>query len=467
MKDLSIKIGLIFLFGIVSLSLQANQIVLDCEVFFTYQDYDGTTPVTGGITFVNQSTGDYTNIAWDFGDDNFSNDSSDSLDYFYANDGVYNVCLSVWNDQGCFDTFCSDVIVGDLSDICNLTDCVFPGDANKDGNANFYDLLELGIGNGTTGPERPNATTEWAGQLAPDWAASTLNGINFKHLDCDGNGIIDENDAIAITDNYQVMDAPNPTTEASAPLIYIEFDQDTIFVDDNLLASDIEIIAHLKVGNQDFPAQNIYGLAMYLSYPSDLVYEDSISFEYHANSFFGTSNEVFWLPNNQYDEEQIDIGITRKDASSSTGFGEVGKTVFIIEADIIDGRVENGDVHFPVSVNGVKMIDADGNELPINLTNTPTTLVFTKAPETTGTNNLQLAQEIQVFPNPASEKINIDLGNLNGIQLQVFNNFGQILLEKNISPSKIELNVKDWNTGVYFVKIKTEKGVVSKRFVLK
>ncbi|HFC00142.1 MAG TPA: T9SS type A sorting domain-containing protein, partial [Phaeodactylibacter sp.] len=382
-------------------------------------------------------------------------------------DGVYNVCLSVWDDQGCLSTFCSDVIVGDLSDICNLTDCVFPGDANKDGSANFYDLLELGIGNGITGPERPYATTEWTGQLAPDWAESTLDGINFKHLDCDGNGVIDENDAVAITDNYQVMDAPNPTTEASAPLIYIEFDQDTIFVDDNLLASDIEITAHLKVGNQNFPAQNIYGLAMYLSYPSDLVYEDSVSFEYDTNSFFGSSNEVFWMPNNQYDEEQIDIGVTRKDATASSGFGEIGKTVFIIDADILDGRAENGDVHFPVSVNGVKMIDADGNELPINLTNTPATLVFTKAPETTGANNPQLAQEIQVFPNPASEKINIDLGNLNGIQLQVFNNFGQILLKKNIPTSNTELNVKDWNTGVYFVKIKTEEGVVSKRLVLK
>ena len=238
------------------------------------------------------------------------------------------------------------MIVGSLSDICNLTDCVFPGDANKDGNANFYDLLELGIGNGINGPERPDATIEWVGQLAPDWPQETIGGVNYKHLDCDGNGIIDDNDALAITTNYSVMDAQNPPTEANAPLIYIEFDQDTIYVDDDMLNSTIAVHVQLKVGNSDFPAEDIYGLAMYLGYPSDLVYEDSITFEYNPNSFFGVPNEVFWIPNNQYDEEQLDFGITRIDGNAVDGFGKILEGEFIIIADILDGRIDDGGRSF-------------------------------------------------------------------------------------------------------------------------
>ena len=467
MKKLYFKISLILLFGMAVFQLQGNDLdVLTCEAFFTNQTYNGSTPVTGGITFFNQSNGNYANASWDLGDGNFSSAMTDSLDHFYSSDGVYNVCLTIWDDQGCMSTFCSDVIVGNLSDICQLTDCVFPGDANKDGEANFYDLLELGVGNGITGPVRPNASTEWVGQLAPDWPQSTINGINYKHLDCDGNGIINEADAIAISDNYVEMDAPNPTAEASAPLIYIEFDQDTIYVNDNMLLNDIAVNIHLKVGNQTLPAENVYGLALYLSYPGDLVVEDSVYLSYFEGSFLGPTNEVIWAPNNQPDDEQVDIGLTRVDGAPVNGFGEIGEGTFIISSDILDGRIDDGIVHFPVGVNGVRMIGPSGVELPINLTNTPATLIFLKE-ETTANDNLELAQKIELFPNPATDMIQIDLADLNGIQLEVFNNFGQRMVQQNIKDQKTDLITKAWNAGVYFIKIQTEEGVVSKRFVVK
>ncbi len=467
MKYLNIKIALIFLFGVTVCQLKANENVVTCDAYFTYEVYDGPIPGTGGITFFNQASGDYTDIAWDLGDGNFYNSNSNSLDHFYATDGVYNVCLTIWDDQGCLSTFCGDVIVGTLSDICNLTDCVFPGDANKDGEANFYDLLDLGVGNGLSGPDRPNATIEWVGQLATDWPQETVEGVNYKHLDCDGNGIIDNDDALAITSNYTPMNAPNPTAEASAPLIYIEFDQDTIYINPDTLSANIQVTAHLKIGNQVLPAENVYGLALYLGYSSDLVYEDSISVAYNDNSFFGPSDEVYWLPNNQYAEEQMDLGITRVDGNSVNGFGKIGDVVYIINSDIIDGRIDDGDAHFVVSVNGVKMIDSTGSVLDINLENTPSTLVFAKVEtEPTNTNNPELAQKVDLFPNPASEKVVIKFSDLEGEHLEVFNNFGQTLLERNINDSQIELNTKDWNAGIYFVKIKTAEGVVSKRFVL-
>jgi len=467
MKYLNIKIALIFLFGVTVCQLKANENVITCDAYFTYEVYDGPISGTGGITFSNEASGDYTDVSWDFGDGGISPNASASLDYFYATDGVYNVCQNVWNDQGCLSTFCADVIVGSLGDICNLTDCVFPGDANKDGEANFYDLLDLGVGNGLSGPARPNATIEWVGQLSPDWPQETMEGVNYKHLDCDGNGLIDNDDALAITTNYTPMDAPNPTAEASAPLIYIDFDQDTIYINPDTLSANIQITAHLKIGNQALPAEDIYGLALYLGYSSDLVYEDSISVAYYDNSFFGPSNEVYWLPNNQYAEEQLDLGITRIDGNAVDGFGKIGEVVYIINSDIIDGRIDDGDAHFIVSVNGVKMIDAEGNILDINLENTPSTLVFAKVEtETTNINNSELAQKIDLFPNPATEKVVINISDLEGERLEIFNNVGQTLLEKDINDSRIELNTKDWSAGIYFVKIKTAEGVVSKRFVL-
>ena len=202
------------------------------------------------------------------------------------------------------------------------------------------------------------------------------------------------------------------------------------------MSANIQVTAHLKIGNQVLPAENIYGLALYLGYSSDLVFEDSISVAYNDNSFFGSSDEVFWLPNNQYAEEQMDLGITRVDGNSVDGFGKIGEVVYIINSDI-------------------------------NLENTPSTLVFTKVDnEPTATNSIELGQEIDLFPNPATDRVLISIPDLIGEYLEVFNNFGQTLFEQNINDTQIELNTRDWNPGIYFVKIKTTEGVVSKRFVL-
>ena len=73
-------------------------------------------------------------------------------------------------------------------------------------------------------------------------------------MDCDGNGIIDNDDALAITLNYTPMNAPNPTTETSAPLIHIDFDQDKIEeiakkvenVSSNLEGKDIKKSIYIK-----------------------------------------------------------------------------------------------------------------------------------------------------------------------------------------------------------------------------
>ena len=71
MKYLKIKIALILWFGIAVLQLQATDNVVTCDAYFTYDAYDGPNPSTGGITFSNLATGDFTDVNWDFGDGAF------------------------------------------------------------------------------------------------------------------------------------------------------------------------------------------------------------------------------------------------------------------------------------------------------------------------------------------------------------------------------------------------------------
>jgi len=82
---------------------------------------------------------------------------------------------------------------------------VFPGDCNNDGIVDLSDVSYNSFLIGSVGPPRPNATTDCSLQLAPDWSI-IIAGINAKHSDCDGNGIIDNIDYQIILMNYGCQD---------------------------------------------------------------------------------------------------------------------------------------------------------------------------------------------------------------------------------------------------------------------
>jgi len=80
---------------------------------------------------------------------------------------------------------------------------VRPGDFNMDGVVNVSDALYWGLAHGEAGPARLNATTDWTPQVADDWDES-INTVNNKYQDADGNGLIDTFDLEALHLNYDL-----------------------------------------------------------------------------------------------------------------------------------------------------------------------------------------------------------------------------------------------------------------------
>lgn len=99
---------------------------------------------------------------------------------------------------GDFTAFCND-----QTGSCNMTSEVWPGDTNADGVVNYHDVLTLNLKQGKTGLPRSNATAAWTAQATPDWGDSTPDGIDAKHADCDGDGLVDNStDAPIVSANY-------------------------------------------------------------------------------------------------------------------------------------------------------------------------------------------------------------------------------------------------------------------------
>ena len=79
---------------------------------------------------------------------------------------------------------------------------------------------------------------------------------------------------------------------------------------------------------------------------------------------------------------------------------------------------------------------------------------------------------ISLFPNPATEEVTLsfDLTQNSDITIEVVSTTGQVLLVMNdvdVLNTNYILNVSEWSTGVYFVKVKTTDGMNSIRFVKK
>ncbi|MFT4759558.1 MAG: hypothetical protein ACI9XO_001257 [Paraglaciecola sp.] len=91
-----------------------------------------------------------------------------------------------------------------------------------------------------------------------------------------------------------------------------------------------------------------------------------------------------------------------------------------------------------------------------------------------GTENLEAGiAEINIFPNPFREKVSIDfiLGSANRVEMSVFNVSGKVVAAQNLGQLGVGQhviaigNAAEWESGVYFVQILTEEGMVTRRVV--
>jgi PKD repeat protein len=424
--------------------------------------------------FVNLAAGDYSFAQLDFGDGSPMMEASqwDTVTHYYSSGGIYRTNLTVWKNSSCVSSATQLLVTDTYYMACDnlpgTTDYVMPGDANGDKKANVYDVLNLGLGYSSVGVPRPNATTAWSPQFAPNWQQSVITGVNYKHLDCDGNGLVNSFDVGPVQQHYAPIDTAEAGWQPTAPKVRVEFATDTLYVNPNNSAP-LEISANVFVGTASQPAFDLYGLAFALRYP-DYVNHDPET--YYVEDLFGANYQTLFLHKDNYNRRQLDMGVARTTTGQGVnGYGRVAKvtfvTDFIIVVDIIQ-RAENKVMPFTVPVKGIKAIDANGNVKEMSVPVEQDTVWIKLLPTTISTNNPDLSSKIEVYPNPASDEALLLAEDLQVEQIEALNSLGQVLY--SVQPSgdrSTKLNVRDWQDGIYTLRIRTNKGVTEKRLVVK
>lgn len=118
---------------------------------------------------------------------------------------------------------------------------------------------------------------------------------------------------------------------------------------------------------------------------------------------------------------------------------------------------ERGAFGAATTSGGVNARKREGN------TTTGTYSVFDN--NTTGIENVAVNNAYSIYPNPASNMLNIDLNTLQGAQAEVYNTTGQVVLAAPLQSGVNSLYIADLPAGMYFLQLKGDNANGTIKFI--
>lgn len=342
------------------------------------------------------------------------------------------------------DNNCAKVSNGYLIYInqCN-TDSVWAGDANADFVVNNYDVLNIGIGNGSSGAIRPSATTNWVAEYTPNWSVNFINGINYKHSDCNGDGIINSNDLSAVTSNYGQfhLKKENMGTfkRRGLPDLYVDVTGLSAIV-----GTTIQV--PIMLGTTNSPMNNIYGIAGHLKVSNNLSADITLS---NPISWLGNATNSILFQKN-INSNDLAFTMVRSDQNNVSGAGQIG----ILSIPISTTAIMNSDL--VIYFSDLQLIKNDGSVIT-DFNAWSDTLQIT-GPSLLP-NNASL-NTVQIFPNPVHDFLHIRLNKAEHekIFFEIKDVLGNLVLCYQIpsnATNEYKINTSSLKKGYYILDVKT------------
>ncbi|MEM1215949.1 MAG: cohesin domain-containing protein, partial [Bacteroidota bacterium] len=330
---------------------------------------------------------------------------------------------------------------------------VWPGDTDNNGVANNFDLLNIGLAHGATGPVRNNAATDWLAQASADWAETTPNtNVNFRHVDTDGNGVINAQDTFALSLNWgQEAEGVSPGDDQSTS----GFNGIPVFIPVDTVPAGVQLQLPIHLGTDDNFVEAAYGIAFTVAYPVEMIVPGSIGVE--ANGWLGTAadDNLLVMAREIPARGEIEVAMVRTDGQNLAGSGQIADLVIIMEDVIIRGLV---DLEIDLNIRNVRLIDAQENELSTSPRRT--TLLVTGV---TSTYEPAALRAIKLSPNPTNGPVQLKATEveISGLYLREMN--GRLL--RQLPPGERTFALTDLPNGLYLLEIRTPLGVTHRKLI--
>lgn len=359
------------------------------------------------------------------------------------------VWVTVTDANGC-------TAIDTVNFVANM-DCVWPGDADDNGIADNNDLLPIGLVYGSTGPLRPDNSISWHAKECENWIDTLAAGSNYKHIDCDGNGVINANDTFAIIQNYGLTHSKNEEQRewrSGLPALLVDLIPDTTRAGDTMYAN-------LYLGDASINATNVYGLAFTLNYDVNVV-DTALTQMQFGNSWLGTVNDKIHIAKD-LKQGQIKCAVTRIDHTNRSGAGQIAQAKFVITTDNINGK-DLAYYGMRVWVTDLVVIDNDGLELEVNEGQDSTKVEF----EPLSVSNMPLADgTLKIQPNPTNNMVQVNVTReVVGGSIKLMDMQGRSLFETPVTSTVLKLETTTLANGIYLVQLSNGHAKLTKRLIV-
>jgi len=282
------------------------------------------------------------------------------------------------NDCGCTDPYaCNYNPTATCDDNSCLQNCnetfVYPGDLNHDGIVNNQDVGLSGLYLNQAGYARDqkHQNTEWNPYPSQDWELYNNLNIDLKHHDCNGDGLIDENDEQAIRDNMGEMwstpEPGEPPEESDYQVMLHPIDQ---IYDGNLVMN----VALERRAGGDLNLQGGHFTVDYSDVEGDF---SDVALNFQPISWLGTPTIDLWYESTPFhDEKKIEVGFTKTDYVESEGKGVIGQLILRYDNSAFKkGGNSKSSYQFEISTIGIhqnngNFIPVEDQRLQVNLNST-------------------------------------------------------------------------------------------------
>lgn len=312
-------------------------------------------------------------------------------------------------------------------------DSVWPGDANYDGVANNFDVLALGLAYGKNGPVRANANLSWTPQFALDWSDKIFGSLDVKHVDTNGDGVINISDTAAILQNYGATHQRLIESGSGiAPDVFV-------LLDDDSLGRNEPDTAEIHIGDAISGVSNLYGVAYTIAYDTALVQSSSVQVE-AVDSWFADPdvNAIIFTTTYLPLTGVVEVAMSRTNLTPRSGAGMVARLIYRTAANV--PQAVNPSAWQVANVlaydhNGIQMV-MGGDSTPYAVYNV-----------STGIGDLQSASMWRLEPNPNSGMVRVVSS---GIDRYIIRNLvGQAVKEDRIHSTREYLDLSLMSDGVY------------------
>jgi hypothetical protein len=334
----------------------------------------------------------------------------------------------------------SGCVVLDTCHISVASEHVWPGDANDDRTVDNNDILYLGLAFSSTGPVRPSASLVWVDQPAAAWANSFATGTNFAHADCDGNGVVDFNDTLAIQNNFSLS---HPKTSLRSQGIYglrITPDKYRYNAHDTIKAtvSITQTVPHL------------YGIA----------YTARISAPDPCHMIGANEASSFISPRLIFKKLGTTTGYlaqSRTNHTDASGSGNIDQIEIVIDAALtaLDSAY--------LTIDDVLIIDKNGDT--VSTESASTAIVITNIPLSLST--ISTEDKINVYPNPNNGSFKITKNNADTYRMRITDEIGRTILERDIAESATLVDLSRLSDGIYTASFSSPTDTYSRRIVIR